>query len=72
MVKTLDQVLKEVKESSELTPLQKMGAIMALGAVKMSQPDLKLGDTFSEEKVYEFIKTEQGWRFSRVVEDSQL
>lgn len=72
VVKNPDQVLKEVKESSELTPLQKMWATMVLGAVTMSQPDLKLGDTFGEEKVYEFIKTEQGWRLSRVVEDRQL
>ncbi|WP_294947335.1 hypothetical protein [Sulfurivirga sp.] len=71
VVKTPDQALRELENDSR-PPLEKMAAGLVIGAIKMSVGDLKVGDVHEKTAVYEFIRTEKGWRLDREVTDSNL
>ncbi len=68
VVKTPEQLAAELKQDLSQNPLAGFVGSLALGALKVQLGNRKVGDTFTETKAFEFIKTEQGWQLSRPID----
>ncbi|SIN69606.1 hypothetical protein SAMN05443662_0108 [Sulfurivirga caldicuralii] len=69
---SIDDMIEAVKNDPTLPPLQKMQSGLTLTAMKLAMPNVKAGDRVESTKVYRFIKTENGWRLDKAVEDTSL
>jgi len=69
---SIDEMIDAVKNDPTLPPLQKMQAGLTLAAMKLAMPQVKAGDQVETTKVYRFIRTENGWRLDKAVEDAAL
>lgn len=69
---SIDDMINAVKNDPTLPPLQKMQTGLTLAAMKLAMPNVKAGDRVESTKVYRFIKTENGWRLDKAVEDTSL
>ena len=70
--KSPDAVADEVEKAAKQDPLAGLGQAMKLAALQLMVGRRKPGDTFDAIEAWEFVRTEQGWRPTRRLEDNRL